>query len=317
MNKMRRFLPLSLLALTVCAVIFGNSAIQSTVLQPSADECRVTISGAQNADRVLTQDVWEATFKRIASNSSGAVLPGIDRAKAVRLAGSATNALLRANALRQSLSTAPTPGLPRQASQDRDLVVADSILDARDSELRALSTDEFEQLTDYAMETASTLNVTLPVSGHVVSDAGGNRTCELKVKGTDYPHLVLEHHVWGQMFKNLTALIALSNERFGGITDKQFVQELRMPIEDIRVFVGVANDTATKEKAMRTALVDGTAEPSAEQYKQLEARVARLVMSGRYTILRTISPDSWRALTRYVDRVRSNTNSYYASPLSQ
>jgi hypothetical protein len=317
MNRVRRLLRLSLLALTVCAVIFGNSAIQSTVLQPIANECLVTISGAQNAGRIPAQDVWEATFKRIAFSSSGAILSGIDPRKAVRVAHSAANALLRADALRQSLTTAPAAGLPRQASQDRDLVVADSILDARDSELRALSPDEFEQLTDYAMETARTLNVTLPVSGRVASDAEGNRTCELKVKGTDYPHLVLEHHVWGQMFKNLTVLIALSNERFGGIADKQFIQELRMPIEDIRVFVGVANDTAAQEKAMRMALVEGTAKPSAEQYKQLEARVARLVMFGRYTILRTIAPDSWRALTRYVDRVRSNTNSYYSSVLSQ
>ena len=67
---------------------------------------------------------------------------------------------------------------------------------------------------------------------------------------------------------------------------------------------------------MRAALVEASAEPSAVQYKQLESRVVRLVMSGRYTILRSIAPDSWRALMKYVDRVRSNTSSWYASPLS-
>jgi hypothetical protein len=202
-------------------------------------------------------------------------------------------------------------------SLDRDLIIADAILDARDSELRELPTDEFERLTDYALETASTLDLILPIPGRIISDDFGNRSCEVKARGTDYPHLVLEHHVWGQMFKNLTAIIDLSNERFGGITDEQFVRELRMPVDDVRVFVRVARDTATKEKEWRTALVEATAEPTAEQFKQLESRVVRLVMSGRHAILRSIAPESWRALMRYVDRVRSNTSSWYASPLSQ
>jgi hypothetical protein len=317
MSRSRRFVPLVILVVTISPFILGYSAVQSTALQTTPGECSVTVSGKEKPYRVPAQLVWEATFKRISADPSTAVRAGIDGPRSLRLAASGTSALARANALRQSLPTAPTAGLPRQVSQDRDLVIADSILDARDTELRDLSTDEFERLTDYALETASTLDVTLPIAGRIASDDFGNRYCEVTARGTDHPHLVEENQLWRLMFINLTAAIELSNERFGGITAEQFVRQLRMPIDDIRVFVRVARDTATKEKELRAALLEATAEPTAEQYKQLEARVLRLVMSGRHTILRSIAPDSWRALMRHVDLVRSNTTSRYRSPLSQ
>lgn len=63
----RRFLSVSVLTLTVGLVIFGNSAIQSTVLQTNPDECRATVSGKEKPDQVLAQDVWEATLMRVAA----------------------------------------------------------------------------------------------------------------------------------------------------------------------------------------------------------------------------------------------------------
>jgi hypothetical protein len=316
MNRSRRFLPLSVLAVTVSPVIFGTSAIQSTALQPTPDECRVTVSGKEKPDQVLAQEVWEVTFRRISADPSTAVRAGIAGPTALRLAAAGTSAIARANALRQSLPASPTAGLPRQVSQDRDLVIADSVLDARDTELRNLSTDEFERLTDYALETAATLDVTLPIPGRIVSDDLGNRFCEVKVRGRDHPHLLQEHLVWSLMFKSLWAMLDLQTERVGGLTDEHLLRlsrHLRMPVDDIRVLLRIARDTAAKENELNEALAGATA----EQQKQFESRLLRIVMSGRHAILRSIDPESWRALMRYVDGGRTGHNSWYRSPLSQ
>jgi hypothetical protein len=313
MNKIRRFLPLSVLAVAVTTVIFGNSAIQSTVLQTNPGECRVTISGKERPDRLPAQDVWEGTFRRISADRSSAILAGIDGPRALRLATAGASALARANALRRSLPTAPTPGLPRQVSQDRELVITDSILDARDSELRDLSTDEFLQLTDYALETASTLEFVIPFTGRIVVEDSGSRYCEAEVKGDEYPHLMPEHEVWSLLFVNLTSAADLANERFGGFLDIDFTRmtrQMRMPIDDIKLLFRVARDTVNKDKELTATSAGAT---TAEQ----ESSRLKLVMSARHAILRSISAESWRGFMRYIDQVRTSTTTSYASPLSQ
>ena len=306
-----RFVPLSVLAISISAIIFGSPAVESTALQTSSDECRVTLSGKEKADQVLAQEIWEATFRRISADPSTAVLAGIEGPKALRLAAAGTAALARANSLRQSL-----PRLPQQVSQDRELVIADSILDARDDALRELSTDEFQRLTDYALETARTVEVILPIPGRIVSDDLGNRYCEVRVRGRDHPHLLPEHMVWSHMFEVLPAMIELQTERSGGRTDEHLLRlsrHLRMPVNDIRVFLRVARDTATMEDELRAA----QAGAMAEQQEQFKYRVLRIVMAGRHAILRSIDSESWRALMRYVDGFRAGVGSWYRSPLSQ
>jgi len=182
MKRSRRFLPLLLLAVALSPWLFNSPTVQSTALQSNPAECHVTVSGKEKPDRVPAQEVWEATFRRISADPSTAVLAGIERSKALRLAASGGSALARATALRQSLTTAPA-GLPRQVSQDRELVIADSILDSRDSALRDLSTDEFLQLTDYALETASTLEFVVPFTGRIVADASGIRSLAIRRSG--------------------------------------------------------------------------------------------------------------------------------------
>lgn len=316
MNRIRRFLPLSVLAVTLSPIIFGSLAVHSTALQTNPGECRVTISGKERPDQVPAQEVWEATFRRVSADPSTAVGAGIASQRALRLATLGTSALARANALRQSLPT-PTAGLPLQVSQDRDLVIADSILDARDSELRDLSTDEFLQLTDYALETASTLEFVVPLTGRIAVDASGNRYCAADAKGDEYPHLVPEHEVWRLLFINLTSAADLANERFGGFLDIDFTRMtrlMRMPIDDIKLLFRVARDTVNKEKEL-SATSAGVTTP--EQVKQFQSSRLKLTMSARHAILRSISTESWRGFMRYIDQVRTNTSSGYASPLSQ
>ncbi|HMF87915.1 MAG TPA: hypothetical protein VK575_07525, partial [Gemmatimonadaceae bacterium] len=305
------------LAVTLSPFIFGSPAVQSTALQTNPGECRVTTSGKEKPDRVPAQEVWEATFRRISADPSTAVLAGIDGPRALRLATSGASALARANALRQSVPTAPTAGLPRQVSQDRELVIADSILDARDRELRDLSTDEFLQLTDYALETASTLEFVIPVTGRIVADDSGNRYCEAVAKGDEYPHLVTEHEVWRLLFINLTNAADSANERFGGFLDIDFTRmtrEMRMPIDDIKLLFRVARDTVNKEKELSATSAGAT---PAEQVKQLEVSRLKLVMSARHAILRSIGAESWRGFMRYVDQARINTTASFTSPLPQ
>lgn len=317
MNKIRRFLPLSVLAIAVSSVTFGNSAIKSSVLQTTPDACRVTISGKEKPDRVPAHEVWEATFRRISADPSTAVRGGINGPRALRLAASGASALAKANALRQSLPTAPMAGVPQPVSQDRDLIIADAILDARDNELRELPTDEFERLTDYALETASTLEFVVPFTGRIVADDSGNRYCEAVARGDEHPHLVPEHQVWRLLFSGLTSIADLANERFGEFLDIDFTRmtrEMRMPIDDIKLLLRVARDTVNQDKALIAASAGAT---TAEQGKQFETSRLKLVMSARHAILRSISPDSWRGFMRYVDRARTNTTAWYGSPLSQ
>lgn len=317
MTRSRRFLPVSVLAVTVSPIIFGSPAVQSTALQTNLGECRVTISGTETPDRMPAQEVWEATFRRISADPSTAVREDIDGQRALRLAATGASVVARANALRQSLPTAPRAGLPRQVSQDRDLVIADSILDARDSALRDLSTDEFLQLTDYALETASTLEFVVPLTGRIVADASGNRYCAADAKGDEYPHLVPEHEVWRLLFINLTSAADLANERFGGFLDIDYTRmsrEMRMPIADIKLLFRVARDTVNREKEL-SATSAGVTTP--EQVKQFQSSQLKLTMSARHAILRSISVDSWRGFMRYIDQVRKNTSSGYTSALSQ
>jgi hypothetical protein len=317
MNRSRRLLPLSVLAMTVSAMIFGSSAVQSSGFQTRTDECRVTISGKERPDQVPAQEVWEATFRRVSADPSTAVRAGIASQRALRLATLGTSAVARANALRQSLPTTPTAGLPRQVSQDRDLVIADSILDARDSELRDLSTDEFLQLTDYALEMASTLEFVVPLTGRIVVDASGNRYCAADARGDEYPHLVPEHEVWRLLFISLTSAADLANERFGGFLDIDFTRmtrQMRMPIDDIKLLFRVARETVNKEREL-SATPAGVTTP--EQVKQFQSRRLKLTMSARHAILRSISAESWRGFMRHIDQVRTNTSSGYVSPLSQ
>ena len=317
MNRNRRVLPLSVLAITLSPIIFGSPAVQSTALQISPGECRVTTSGKERPDRLPAQAVWESTFKRISADRSSAVLAGIDGPRALRLATSGASAVARANALRQSVPTAPTAGLPRQASQDRELVISDSILDARDRELRDLSPDEFLQLTDYALETASTLEFVLPFTGRIVADDSGNRYCEAEAKGDEYPHLVPEHQVWRLLFINLTRAADVADERFGGFLDIDFTRmtrQMRMPIDDIKLLFRVARDTVNKEKELTATSAGAT---PAEQAKQLEVSRLKLVMSARHTVLRSIGAESWRGFMSYDDQARTNTTAYFTSPLPQ
>jgi hypothetical protein len=97
----RRFLPTLVLAVTVCPIIFGSPAAQSTALQTNPGECRVTISGKEKPDRVPAQEVWEATFRRVSADPSTVLRAGIASQRALRLATLGTSALARANALRQ------------------------------------------------------------------------------------------------------------------------------------------------------------------------------------------------------------------------
>ena len=314
MVRSRRFFPLSVLAVAVGPVIFGSPAVQTTAPQLNAAECQVTVSGKEKPARVLAQHVWEATFKRISADPSALVLAGIDAPKALRLAASGNAALARANALRQSLPAEPRAGLPRQVSQDRELVIADSILDARDNELRELSTDEFERLNDYALETASTMQVALPIAGRIVSDDAGKR-CEVKVRGQDHPELLPEHEVWRHFFIAWSSMVETTTKQFGRITDQHLVRlarHLRMPAEDVVTFSQIATATAAKDAELRADLAR-----TATEQDQIESRSLQLIMSGRHTILRSIDRDSWRGLMRYVDTVRSNTNSWYSSPVSR
>lgn len=93
MNRNRRVLPLSVLAITLSPIIFGSPAVQSTALQISPGECRVTTSGKERPDRLPAQAVWESTFKRISADRSSAVLAGIDGPRALRLATSGARRL--------------------------------------------------------------------------------------------------------------------------------------------------------------------------------------------------------------------------------
>ncbi|HEY8539578.1 MAG TPA: hypothetical protein VIL28_11980 [Steroidobacteraceae bacterium] len=314
MTLRRTFLPIVFLAATGGPFIFSYSTTESASQQPDPNQCRVTVSGDDKADMLPAHDVWEAAFKRHSDNPSAAAALGLGNDTRARVAALGAVALQRATALRQSLPTKPTAGFPREATLDRDLVIADSILDARDNVLRELSDDDFTRWSDYAQDTARTLRVILPVPGRVIQEDTGERFCEVVVKGREYPHLLPEHQVWRFMFEAWSRAVDYNLEQHGRITD-EYLRLLsrsvfRMPPEDVRVFLQIAKDTAVEVAGLTSTPATDVAEQ-----RQFEMRLQRAIMSARYHLLRRISVEGWRAMLRYVDDYRVGVKSWFRSAI--
>lgn len=296
--------------------ILGYSAIQSKSASTDNGTCSVTISGREKPDRVPTQEVWEATFRRLSTPAATGLQLNVQTSARLSAIGATT--LDRANSLRASLSGAAPAGLPRQAAHDRDLVVADTILDARDNVLRDLSDEENEQLVALAEETAKTVTFTLPLAGRVIHDDSGAQLCRVDVLGREFPNLVPEYQVWRFMFDAWSRAVDYNIQQHGSLTEDYLRLLSRsvfkgMPAPDIQSFLLQAKATTLTIEQLERTPPSGRIDSSVP----FELAVQRLVLSGRRRVLRDVTVEGWRALLNYVDSYGGGVKAWYTEPLGQ
>ena len=276
--------------------------------QPDATACTVTISGAEAPNMLPAHAVWEATFKRQPESANAIELPADRRA---RLNARAAAALEKVVALRATVS--PGPVNPKQALLDREQVIADTIVDARDDVMREVSEDDFDILSDFAQATARGLRITVPAPGRLVTSADGVSTCEVAVLGEEYPFLVPEYQSWAAQFNGWAGVAAQNRGSDGRITDEYLTivrrSSIRASPEDVRTFLEFATKAAAEVAAVRKELPGA----EAEQVLAHEFRVQRAVMKGRHHVMRAVSVEGWRAIVQWVEASRVGAKVWFRS----
>lgn len=301
------------LAASIATALLAPALFSSTThsAQPPPSTCQVRLSGAAYPTMVPAQQVWEAAFARYLSAptvlSTAALTPTVKTALGSRGAG----ALDKVAALRRTLP--PGAGDPRKAAIDRDLVIADTILDARDIATRDASDFDIDIMLDLAESTAKSLFTDLPVSGQIVTGQDGTRTCETSVLGKDYPFLVPEYQVWAVQFASWARAAAHNRGTDGRVTDDYIilVQRTNFPAlaADLRLFFDIAAEAASEIDVIR-ARPSGDA---TEQATSQELQVQRAVLKARTRVLRAVSVEGWRAISNRVESAKVGAKVWFRS----
>jgi hypothetical protein len=314
--NLRRSSSFVALAIAAAAAIafFGSTTQSAPAIQSDPNSCQVSVSGHERPELLPAQDVWEKTFTRHLAAPKANEALGLSRQSLDRLTADASKATERARALRDSLSTAPS-GVPKQVAQDRDLVIVDAILDARDDAVRQLSDEDLAKLNDFAEDTARTMQVVLPVAGQRQSSEDGARVCELIVTGRTYPHLLPEHQVWTDIFEVWGRVAVDSLQEHGQFPDT-YVETVRrsmikIPPADVRRFLQVAAYTSVELKRLKSSPPAQTIEESRQRMTLLR----RTALAGRSNLLRSMSVESWQGLVRYADGFRLGMKFWYRSEI--
>jgi hypothetical protein len=298
----------------VLAAVSGSfaSGHSSTVAsrQPNSVECRISISGAERPTWIPAQNIWEETFRQYAAGPAPEIVPGLASDARMKTATLFVGALERTNALRQSLPPS-APGAREQVALERELLIADTILDARDDVSRQLSREDFEALNTYAEQRASRMAVSLPIAGRVVTSADGSSLCELEVVGKEHPELIPEYQVW-RSFLRLWAKAAKYNLAVTGQFSTEYLETVRrtsfrMPHSEIASFLRIAISSTAELDALPKAEANATS----DQLSQRDLMAQRSVMNARHTLLRALTVDGWRAVLQRFDKARVNTKFWY------
>lgn len=284
---------------------------QTTVQDP--DVCSVTLSGDKEPTVLPAHDVWEATFRRLRANPGELKTPL--SGNTVSLINSRAGAALeKVAALRQSLSGGAGSAL--QAARDREQVIADTIVDARDDAARQTSAEDFDALMDFSVATARAMKVKLPAPGRFVTSEDHVRMCEVAVVGRDNPSLVPEHQVWAVEF-NGWAKVAGNHMGADGQINREYLTAVQRSgvhasPEDLRTFLEAATRAAADLEELQREAASGPAEQAIAH----DLKVQRLVMAHRHALLRAVSVEGWRAILQRVETTRKGTNIWFRSPPS-
>lgn len=309
MTLRTRVLGIALLGVAAIQVVFAwspHSTGQSTL-----EACTVTVSGADQAYMLPPGRVWEAVFvgQRGAPVGSPSLLV-LSAALRADLLSRSDSALEKVRALRQGLRVDVRPN--DRAQRERDLVIADTILDARDETLRRASPMDFESVLDLGEAAARQGSFTVPVLGRIVT-ADQHRRCEVRLSGADFPDLVPEYRLWAASFK-LWARAANDSRDASGLVTDDYVRiaqrsGLHAEAPDVRHFLDVASQTAD-ELALLNREHSGD---SPEQIQTHEFRLQRTVMQARRRVMLGVSREGWQAIVNRVESTRAGTTVWFRS----
>ena len=293
-------------------ILAGSAIPQTAARQLSPDQCVVTVSGAIEPDILPAANVWENVFKRYVTEPKAQL--SIETHE--RVHRTATTALAKADALRQSLVTADWgPGRALQVVRDREAAIADAFLNARDELARTLPTIEFDRLNDQVDEALSTMTVTLPTPGRIVARPDGTAYCRAAVRGDDFPHLIPEYKVW-EAFLDAWASVATYNKTPNGSYPREYLLSVRrtsfrMSDTDLQLFLDAAIATAGEVERLHNTMPH----ESDQQARDAGLSIRHAVLHARWNLLRNLSPAGWLELQRGFERSRGDARWWYTSPV--
>jgi len=315
MNWLRRPIAFGLALLGAAAVPIAVSynAATSAPLQQAADACYVVINGAVDPEMLPTHHVWEAIFQEssVAPTSNPLEL-GVGRRARLATIGAAT--LERVAALRRSLVNAPSPGVIVQANRDRNSVVSETILNARDEFQREMTSAEFAAFGERLHKLAETLSVKLPLAGQVKARASGEPAiCEVTVDGGDAPEFIPEHKVWEVFFE--TWAVGANKNRAGGAFDVFYLDTVRRILRIPAADAGIVMERAIIATAALEVIKGQPAGAPVPGKLPFHEDVQQLVMAERHHLSGSLSAEGWRALTQYVEQTKIGFKWWYRSTL--
>lgn len=301
------------LAVAVGLWLTLGPTIRSATIQSNAESCVVTLSGSELANELPSHDLWEDAFRRA---SADVPLPGASLLSANarrRLNENSKEALRRVAALRKTLAERPVPGAMAQDGRERDILVAETVIDARDEIERGLSTEEYEELAAQLEIIAQSTVRQLPLPGRIVTDRGLPPFCELRVEGKEYPYLIPEYKLWERFFVLFAHAGNVNRTPEDKVTD-DYIELLRrdtfrMPEPDIRVFLDFSAAAAVHLERLKEQVPLDTVVAARAYERQLQ----REVMTLRHGLLRRVSREGWLEILRRLNRSRAGATWWYRS----
>lgn len=298
----------------LAALVVSSGWIAPTVPRAAlqGDTCSVSVSGAEDPTKMPDALVWEAVFKQqrgAALQAPPAAPASAALVSALRTTG--TVALDRVEALRATLRVAESG--PGATSRDRDLLVADTILDARDAVAGRSSPEEFDAMLTLAESAARRLSFAVPSAGQTATLADGRQVCRASIVGKDAPQLIPDHVVWSSVFRMFARAAATQRGTDGRVSDEFVIAQQRTgmpsPAADVRAFVDVAAEAAADIAAEQSTAGDGSREASLAQLVRLQ----RVVMKARLRVQRRVSAEGWRGILARVEKSREDTQVFFSS----
>lgn len=314
MRFRRSFGVVLVLAVAAGLWTFFDPPIQSAAVQPDSASCVVTLTGIDSSPELPIHDLWEDLFQRFNSATLRPDEPLLDTTVRRRLRDNAQDALNRVAALRRSVAEQPAPGAKAEDGREREIFVAETLIDARDEAQRGLSAPEFAELDTHVQEVARNTTKQLPLTGRIQAHADRPALCELKVEGKEHPYLIPEYKLWEQYFL-LYAQVGGLNRGADGEVTSQYVEVLRrhtfrMPAAEIRLFLDLSS--AAAEDLGRLKAITPRRTP--EEARVYDRALQHEVLAARHRLLIRLSRLGWREVLKELDKSRAGATWWYRSP---
>ncbi len=302
------------IAVVVGSWSFLGPTIQSAAVQPNPESCVVTLNGSEFANELPVHEVWEQIFQRYNADIARPGEPPLGDTVRRRLRENSSGALNRVAALRRTLAEQPSSGVKVQDGRDRDMLVAETLIDARDEAERGLTAKEFAELDAQVVAVSQSMTKQMPLPGRVLPKGELPALCELRVDGKEYPYLIPEYKLWEQFFFLYAHAGGLNRSNDGEVTNS-YVEILRretfrMPAADVRVFLDLSAAAATDLARLK----DTSPRRTAEEVRAYDRELQREVMAARHRLLLRLSRQGWREVLKELDRSRAGATWWYRSP---